>query len=432
MLVGGEPGPWGPSVSAGRAWRVLRRLVASLGVLSLVATAAVATTGMLLVQRVEENLTRVPVPELEQATTPSDARHFLVVGSDARDGLADRDLPLGSFTGQRADVMIYVAISEDRESVSLVSLPRDLLVLDGDRQDKLTNTFAGGPDNLVRVIGENFGLPINHYAQISLGGFIDVVETLGGVEIDIPEPLVDRDAGADFEAGRQHLTAEEALAYIRIRKQYDRGDIARIEAQQRFIRAVLSELVETRTLADPIRLFRLVDDVASSVTTDENLGISEMRAVADEMRQVVRDGIPMATVPTYPQRIGALDYMVRYGPGTEAMFDDLRNGRELADPGRPEDREETRVALYSGGRQQAGNIVGWTLQWAGFEARAIGTGTESMDAGDTTVVYALPGEDERAGWVAAVLGAEVRALPRDVTAPEGFHVVVAAGDDATS
>jgi LCP family protein required for cell wall assembly len=431
MSMGGEPGPWGPAMAAGRAFRLIRRVLASLVVLGLVGTAAIATTGMLLVQKAEESLTRVPVPQLEQAATPTDARHFLLVGSDARDGLEDRDLPLGRFDGQRADTMIYVAISEDREEVSLVSLPRDLLVMDGDRQAKLTDTFAGGPDHLVGIIGDNFGLPVNHFAQISLGGFLDVVDTLGGVEMDIPERLVDPKSGADFEPGVQHLSPEDALAYVRSR-QGARGDFERIERQQRFIRAVMGELVETRVLTDPRLLFQLVDDVATSVTTDEHLGVNQMRAVADEMRQVVRDGIPMTTVPAYPQDIGGIAYMIRYGPGADAMFEALRNGEALPRTGTPEEREETRVALYSGGRQQAGNIVGWTLQWSGFDARAVGVGTESIDAGDTTVVYALPGEDERAGWVAAVLGAEVRSLPSDVQPPEGYHVVVAAGEDATS
>lgn len=431
MSMGAEPGPWGPPVVAGRAFRVLRRLLVTVVVIGMVGTAAVATTGMLLVQRAEENLTRVPVPQLEQTATPTDARHFLMVGSDSREGLDNQDLPLGTFEGQRADTMIYVAISEDRESVSLVSLPRDLLVMEGDRQSKLTDTFAGGPDNLVGVIGDNFGLPVNHYAHVSLGGFLEVVETLGGVEMDIPERLVDDKSGADFEPGVQHVDAEDALAYVRSRKG-PRGDVQRIERQQRFIRAVLGELIEARVLANPRQLVRLVDDLASNVTTDERLGVTEMRAVAEEMRQVVRDGVPMTTVPAYPQRIDGLDYMIRYGPGAEAMFDHLRNGRPLADTGTPETREETSIALYSGGRQQAGNIVGWTLQWSGFDAHAIGYGAESMDAGATTVVYELPGEEERAGWVAAVLGAEVEQLPSDVEPPEGYHVVVAAGDDATT
>jgi LCP family protein required for cell wall assembly len=433
VLVGGEPGPWGPQISGGRRWRVLSRTVIGLGVLALVALAAIGTTGLLLVQQAETNLTRVPVPELEQSVTPNTARHFLVVGSDARDGLQGSDraeLSLGSFDGQRSDTIIYVAISEDRQVISLVSLPRDLLVLDGDRQRKLTDTFAGGPDHLVRVIRENFGLPVNHYAQISLGGFIEVVRTLGGVEICLDEPLVDPKSGADFEAGCQEMSPQEALSYVRSRRGA-RADFERIDRQQRFLRSVVSELTSTRTLADPIRLFRLVDDVSRNVTTDDGLTITQMRGLADELRQVVDEGMPMTTVPAYNRRIDGVEYMIRYGPGADAMFEDLRSGRPLADRGSRDERDGTVVALYSGGRVQELEIVHRTLLFAGFQSGGAGSGPAATDAGTRTTVYALPGEEERAGWVAATLGAPVRQLPADVIAPEGAHVVVGIGGDAT-
>jgi LCP family protein required for cell wall assembly len=433
VLVGGEPGPWGPQVSGGRRWRVLSRAAAVLGVFALVALAAIGTTGLLLVQQAETNLTRVPVPELERSVTPNTARHFLVVGSDARDGLADSDraeLSLGSFDGQRSDTIIYVAISEDREHVSLVSLPRDLLVIDGDRQRKLTDTFAGGPDDLVRVVRENFGVPVNHYAEISLSGFIEVVRTLGGVEICLDEALVDPKSGADFAPGCQEMSPQEALSYVRSRRG-PRADFERIERQQRFLRAVLSELTSARILADPVRLFQIVDDVATNVTTDDGLNVAQMRGLADEMRQVVREGMPMATVPAYNRRVNGVEYMVRYGPGADAMFDDLRSGRPLAERGSREQRDGTVVALYSGGRGPELDIVHRTLLFAGFQSGGAGTGPPSTDAGRTTTVFSLPGEDRRAAWVAATLGAPVRPLPADVTPPDGAHVVVGIGSDAS-
>jgi LCP family protein required for cell wall assembly len=432
-LVGADPDPWGPRVRGGRRWRLLRRLATVLGVLSIVGVTAVATTGFLLLRQAEASLTRVPVEQLEVATAPTDARHFLVVGSDGRDGLDDEarsQLRLGSFDGQRSDTVIYVAISADRSTVSLVSLPRDLLVMDDGRQRKLTDTFTGGPDHLIRVLRENFGLPVNHYAQVSLGGFVEVVRTLGGVSLCLDEPLRDRKSGADFDAGCHDMSAEEALSYVRSR-QGARADFERIDRQQQFLRAMLSEMVDARILTDVPRLFRLVEDVASNVTTDEGLGVNQIRGLADEMRQVLRDGVPMTTFPGYPRRIDGLDYVVAYGPGARAMLEDLRAGRPIADRGTRDQRADTAVAVLSGGRAEGTEIVSSTLMFAGFQAGWAGVGS-ALDAGETTTVYRLPGHEQEAEWVAAALGAPIRALPTSTPAPEGANVVVTVGEDATS
>jgi LCP family protein required for cell wall assembly len=433
LLLAAEPDPWGPRVHGGRRWRLLRRLATVLGILSVIGVTAIATTGFLLLRQAEASLTRVPVEQLEVATAPTDARHFLVVGSDDRDGLdeqARRDLRLGSFDGQRSDTIIYVAISADRSDVSLVSLPRDLLVMDDGRQSKLTDTFTGGPDNLIRVLRANFGLPVNHYAKVSLGGFVEVVRTLGGVNICLDEPLRDRKSGADFDAGCHDMSAEQALSYVRSR-QGPRADFERIDRQQQFLRATLSELVDARILADVPRLFRLVEDVAGNVTTDEGLGVNQIRGLADELRQVLRDGVPMTTFPGYPRRIDGLDYVVAYGPGARAMLEDLRAGRPIADRGSREERDDTAVAVLSGGRAEGTEIVASTLMFAGFQAGWAGVGA-AIDAGETTTVYRLPGHEQEAEWVAATLGAPIRSLPASTPAPDGANVVVAVGEDASS
>lgn len=428
----GEPDPWGPVVETGQSRRGLRRLALLLGVGGLLTIAAVGTTTQLLVQQVETNLSRVPVPELEEPVERSDARYFLLVGSDARDGLdADdrRELTVGSFDGQRSDVVMYLALSADREQVSLVSFPRDLLVeLDG-RNQKLTDTFAGGPDQLILALRQNFQLPVNHYAAVTLGGFVDVVRTLGSVEICLDEPLRDRKAGADFEAVCHDMDATEALAFVRSR-QGARADLERIDRQQTFLQAVLRDLTATRTLANARQVYRLTEDVASALTTDDRLGTTQMLGLADELRSVVDAGVPMTAVPAYPRRIDGLDYMVAYGPGARALFDDLRAGRQVEDRGSRDERDETVVGIASIG--QGAGIVDSTLRFAGFQTRVGARVGSTEGLGAVTTVFVVPGEEERAGWVAATLGAPTRPLPEDVTVPDGVHVLVASGDDATT
>lgn len=433
MLVGGEPEPWGPLRNGGYRWRGLRRTLKMLGIVGLVGLVALVSTGFELYRQLERGLTRVPLEQLD-ATAPTDARHFLVVGSDSRGGLDDEtrgELALGDFEGQRSDTIIYVALSEDRSSVSLVSLPRDLLVVDDGRERKLTDVFAGGADELIRVVRQNFGLPINHYANVSLAGFVDAVRTLGGVDICLDEPLQDRRSGADFDAGCHRMNAEEALAYVRSR-QGARADFERIDRQQEFLRATLRELTERRVLANVPQLFQLVEDVSSNVITDERLGTAQIRGLADELRTVVRDGVPMTTVPAYTRRMDGTDFVIAYRPGAEALFDDLRAGRPIEDRGTRDERAATRVAVWSGGRPSATSIVGDTLLYAAFDAVPSGRGPAGADGGRTTTVYRVSDRGQQADWVAATLGAPLRELPTDVEAPVGADVVVAVGDDAQS
>lgn len=430
-------GAWGPVYRGRRRRRPLLRASAVLAIAVLVAATAITSTGILLVQRAEASLTRVPVPLLDEVdeTNGPTARHFLIVGHDSREGLTSEErsqLTLGSFEGQRADTMMYVAISADRETISIVSLPRDLLVYDDNGQhQKLTDVFNGGADALVGAIQSNFGLPINHYAAMSLGGFVKIVQTLGTVEICLDSSLRDPDSGADFDVGCHDMDAQQALAYVRSRRG-PLGDFDRIDRQQRFIRAVINELTQVGVLADPPRLFQLVEDAASNLETDDGLGLTTMIGLADEARQVVAGGIPMTAVPAYPRTIDGRYYLLAYEPGAKAMFERIRNGEPIEARGDREQRRDTAVSVWSGGRSQAAQNVIDTLSLGGFMPGGAGAGPAELGAGTTTQVYAVPGKQEQANWVAATLGTTVEELPEGVTPPEGSDVVVAVGEDAPS
>lgn len=427
---------WSAERHGGQSHRGLRRTGTLLGAVLVLLVSVSAVSGTLLLRQADASLTRIQVPELDVVDSTAQASSFLVVGSDSRAGLSEIDraeLTLGNFTGQQSDTVLYVAISEDRSTVTLVSIPRDLLVFDADGQPrKLTDLFAGGPDPLLRALRSNLGLPVNHFAMVSLGGFIDIVRTLGSVEVCLERPLVDVKSGADFEAGCHEMGPRDALAFVRSRSG-PRSDFERIDRQQQFIRSVLVRLLDGRLLTDPARIYQLVDDVASNLVTDDRLGLAEMRSLSTEMLGVVRDGLPMMTLPSYPRTVAGRAYVLPYGPGARALLDDLRDGRPPAPRGTAQTRSQTTVVLFSGGREAGTQIVQDTLLSSGF--RSLGTagpGPARVDALATTTVYSLPEQELRAEWVAAVLGAPVIPLPEGVRVPDGAQVVVAVGEDATS
>ena len=427
---------WSAERHGGQSHRGLRRTGTLLGAVLVLLVSVSAVSGTLLLRQADASLTRIQVPELDVVDSTAQASSFLVVGSDSRAGLSEIDraeLTLGNFTGQQSDTVLYVAISEDRSTVTLVSIPRDLLVFDADGQPrKLTDLFAGGPDPLLRALRSNLGLPVNHFAMVSLGGFIDIVRTLGSVEVCLERPLVDVKSGADFEAGCHEMGPRDALAFVRSRSG-PRSDFERIDRQQQFIRSVLVRLLDGRLLTDPARVYQLVDDVASNLVTDDRLGLAEMRSLSTEMLGVVRDGLPMMTLPSYPRTVAGRAYVLPYGPGARALLDDLRDGRPPAPRGTAQTRSQTTVVLFSGGREAGTQIVQDTLLSSGF--RSLGTagpGPARVDALATTTVYSRPEQELRAEWVAAVLGAPMIPLPEGVRVPDGAQVVVAVGEDATS
>jgi len=427
---------WGRAKVGGRPNRVLHRTAMVIGAVVILLGSVTGVSGALLYRQADANLTRIAVPELDAVPSASRANSFLIVGSDSRVGLSETDraeLTLGNFTGQQSDTLIYVSISEDRQTVTLVSLPRDLLVFDDEGQPrKLTDTFAGGPDPLLRSIRRNLGLPVNHFAMLSLGGFIDIVRTLGTVQICLEQPLVDRKSGADFDVGCHEMGPRDALSFVRSRVG-PRADFERIDRQQQFIRSVLVRLFDSRLLVDPSLVYQLVEDVASNLVTDDQLGINEMRALSTEMVGVVRDGLPMMTLPSYPRIVAGRAYVLPYGPGARSLLEDLREGRAPADRGTGQTRRQTTVVLFSRGRELEAQIVQDTLLTAGFRSLGtVGAGASRIDTATTTTVYSLPEEEVRASWVAAVLGAPVLPLPDGIRVPEGTQVVIAVGDDASS
>ena len=440
------PGPWGPVADGGRRARRVRRILGAVGVLGLVAMVGLATTGYLLYRQADESVTQVPVDGLTDAdegdedssgagasdAKATDARNFLMVGSDARTDTEDADgVATGDVEGQRSDAIMYVSMSRDRDAISVLSLPRDLLIERDGRHLRLGDTFMDGPDELVATIQEEYGLPVHHYAKVTFGGFIDAVDTLGGVELCLEDDLVDRDAGADLDAGCAHRSPEDALAFVRSR-QGDRADLERIERQQRFIRAALEELTDRRMLGNVPRLFSLVEDVAGHVTTDDRLSLREMLGLADEVRGFVDEDLPMTSVPAYPEVVDGRDVLVPYGPGARATFEELRATGTVSDRGTREEREQTSVAIWSRHREEGMATIASTLLFGGFvDRQSAGPGPRDLDVGSTTTVFTGPGERDAAERVAALLGAPVRQLPADVDLPDGADTVVAVGRDAT-
>ncbi len=198
--------------------------------------------------------------------------NWLLVGSDGRAGLtADQEQQLatgGEVGPERTDTIMLVHVPKSGPT-TLVSLPRDSYVgIPGHGKDKLNAAFAiGGPQLLVQTVETATDVRIDHYAQIGFGGFASLVDTLGGIDVCVPQAIDDPLAGINLPAGCQKLNGPEALGFVRSRATA-LADLDRMNNQRLFMAALLKKATSTSTLANPLKLWPLARDTAKTLKVD--------------------------------------------------------------------------------------------------------------------------------------------------------------------
>ncbi|SDP93941.1 transcriptional attenuator, LytR family [Actinopolyspora xinjiangensis] len=227
--------------------------------------------------------------------------NWLLVGSDSREGLDEsrrEELSAGDAGGRRTDTMMLLHIPSGGGRPVLVSLPRDSSVpIPGHGRAKLNAAFAfGGPRLLVRTVETVTGVRMDHYAEIGLGGFANLVKSVGGVEMCLDQPLKDPKAGVDLPAGCQQLDGPQALGFVRSRA-YAEGDLQRVENQRRLLGALIDKTTSPATLLNPFRMVPLVSAVGDTFLVDNGDHVWHLAGLAGAMGDVSGGRGLSGTVP---------------------------------------------------------------------------------------------------------------------------------------
>ena len=244
----------------------------------------------------DTRLTRVDAFPDEQVANTS-GTNWLLVGSDSRQGLSEEDqqaLGTGGDVGEgRTDTIMLLHIPRSGQA-QLVSIPRDSYVeVPGFGMDKINAAFAyGGPKLLAQTVEGNTGLHIDHYAEIGMGGLANVVDSVGGVDICVAEPINDPLAGIDLQEGCQKLEGSDALGYVRTRATA-MGDLDRVQRQREFFSALLDKVASPATIINPFRAYSLVNHTASSFIVGNGDHVWHLARVALAMGS----GVETETVP---------------------------------------------------------------------------------------------------------------------------------------
>ena len=233
----------------------------------------------------------VDLSKVIERPSEGDCTTYLIVGSDSREGMTAEDkkkLHTGSAAGKRTDSMMILAACSSGNT--MVSLPRDSWVSipsfvgsESGKQyparggSKLNAAYAmDGPELLVRTVEFNTGLRIDHYAEIGFAGFANIVDALGGVELNIEKGFKDKKSGADFQAGEQTLNGEQALAFVRTRYAFATSDLQRTKNQQKFLAALANQAATPGTILNPFALYPTLGAGLDTLIVDKDMSLYDL------------------------------------------------------------------------------------------------------------------------------------------------------------
>ncbi|TWJ06477.1 LytR family transcriptional attenuator [Stackebrandtia albiflava] len=256
--------------------------------------------------------------------------NVLVLGSDSRNP--------DSSEGSRADTIMMLHVPADGGKAYIVSLPRDLWVEIPASEDgswgggmgKLNSALSSGGLPLMVATVENYsGVRIDHVMEIDFDGLKEVVDALGGVTMDV-EPATGYDTLVsihkpyrEFQAGEQELDGEEALDYVRQRKQFQDGDFARMRHQQELLMAMMDKATSAGIITNPNALQSFLTSVLDAVKVDQEF---DLVATALQFSHLRSDDLVFLTCPNLgSQIIGDEDVVVSDPENAGPMFQAIGN-----------------------------------------------------------------------------------------------------------
>jgi LCP family protein required for cell wall assembly len=287
-----DAGPAGAPAAAGSGQvrprrSALRIVLIALGILLSVGIGAAAATAFFAKQQINDLLT----PETREgqlaqrqlkAPLPGKPANILVIGSDKRSGAADND--------RRSDTIMMVRLDPAGKTISMLSFPRDLYVpIPGHGTSKMNEAYSlGGSALTIKTVNELTGLDVNFVVNVDFKGFRGIIDTLGGVYVDVDRRYYNNheDGGGnyaeiDLKPGYQLLRGRDALSFARYR--HTDSDFHRIARQQQLTAQIRKQIGTSDVVNNIPGLFKVLNENSEMAVGGTNSKVST-RTVVDYIR----------------------------------------------------------------------------------------------------------------------------------------------------
>lgn len=252
--------------------------------------------------------------------------YVLLLGTDGRPGEEV----------YRSDSIILARIDPTEKSASLISIPRDTMVVYNGETMKINATHAvNGPQGVVEAVNDlcfNGEQKISHYAEINFEGMEDLIDAVGGIDLEATEEVDDPEhLDIKIEKGFQHMDGATALTYARCRYTYADGDFTRMRHQRQVLSALAKKILND---LDPATIMGTVEELSKVVIT--TLGVQDIVSVANAMRGMdVENDMYVANVPSYADEttnVNGVSYVFVYEDRLAEMMQRLDAGENPEGP----------------------------------------------------------------------------------------------------
>ena len=227
--------------------------------------------------------------------------------------------------GGNTDTIMVVSIDMANQKYNILSIPRDTMANVPRSVKKINAAYAtGGADGFKKEVSDLLGFTVDRYAIINLTTFTEIIDSLGGVEMDVPIAMNYDDPAQNLHihlnAGVQLLNGEQAMHVVRYRKGYLDADLGRIKTQQQFLEAVLKKAT------NPLYALKwpgIIKKVFSNVKTD--LTVDELLWMASKLKNTTPDQLSMNMLPGTTGMYNGLSYFVASNSETLALVNEKFN-----------------------------------------------------------------------------------------------------------
>ncbi|MGX2996450.1 LCP family protein [Streptomyces sp. JNUCC 64] len=376
--------------------------------------------------------------------------NILLLGTDKRTGKGNRGYGDKGSAGH-ADTTFLFHVSADRTNATALSIPRDLItdipecptkqkdgtekLIPGTPNTRFNNSFGQqgrDPGCTARTITEVTGIKPDHFMMVDFNAVKTLTTALGGVDVCLDKPVVDKDAALDLPAGPQKVAGEEALAFVRSRAATKNGsDLDRIEMQQKFMASMIRK-AKSDFIGSPTKMYKLANAMTKNLTVDTGIGtVPKLTSLAKELGKIDIKNISFTTIPVIDNPAEPKPITVVVDPNrAPAVLDAIKNDVSLTEvkkkaktakdkakakeeavlKGPRAEPSEVSVEVYNGGGLSgaARATVGWLVDTKGV-ANAVNKNNAPAKAARTTLEYG-PDQADQARTVADLMGLPAKAL----------------------